>query len=116
MNPDEGDVEMVVQGIVVPVSWDRFGNPLRVAVLTSDEGEYVIAPRGMGRRLFRFLREEVKARLVLHDDDAGGAVARVVSFTVVRRGNGHSDPHEVGGALPPAAGEAAEGPERRRGL
>ena len=79
------DPSVVVQGIVVPVVWDPVGKPLRVAILTVDEGEYPIAPRGLGRGLFRCLREEVRARLVLGADIDGGGDARVVSFTVVQR-------------------------------
>lgn len=76
--------EVVVRGIVVPVSWDGVGNPLRVAILTSDEGEYQVAPSGLGRRLFSFLRQEIKARVLVPADDDGRPV-KLVSFTLVNR-------------------------------
>jgi hypothetical protein len=87
MNADGDEWEMIVQGIVVPVSWDTVGNPLSVAILTVDEGEYRIAPYGLGKRLFRCLREEVKAQLALDSEHDRAFDARVVSFTVVQRGD-----------------------------
>ena len=94
-----------VQGIVVPVLWDPVGNPLRVAILPVDEGEYPIAPRGLGRRLFRCLREEVRARLVLDPDLDDGGDASVASFTVVQR----CDEGEIGSS------NGWNGPERSAG-
>jgi len=91
--------EMVVRGIVVPVSWDAVGNPLRVAILTSDEGEYQVAPSGLGRRLFSFLRQEIKARVLVPVDDDGRPV-KLVSFTLVNRRVGDDPVAE----LPPPDG------------
>ncbi len=98
MNSGHSETEVVVRGIVVPVSWDVVGNPLGVAILTTDEGEYRIAPRGLGRRLFGYLREEVRARLVLRCESAGETVATIVSFTVVER---NGEPQVTNRARPP---------------
>jgi hypothetical protein len=92
MSPSDVEGETKVRGIVVPTAWDRFGNPLRVAILTRDEGEYPVAPRGLGRRLFRCLREEISARVVVEPDPDGGEVVRIVSFTLVGRSFGDDDP------------------------
>jgi hypothetical protein len=91
MSPSDVEGETKVRGIVVPTAWDRFGSPLRVAILTRDEGEYPVSPRGLGRRLFRCLREEISARVVVEQDPDGGEVARVVSFTLVRRSSRDDD-------------------------
>ena len=95
--------QIVVRGIVVPMAWDVAGNPLGVAVLTADEGEYRIAPRGLGRRLFDCLTEEVVARIVPRRDLMGESISEVVSFTRV----GNPDDHGVvlggqRGVAPPA--------------
>jgi hypothetical protein len=86
---DHSGAEIVIQGIVVPTLWDALGNPLRVSILTADEGEYEVVPRGMGRRLIAFVTEEIKARVVAQED-VEGDVVKVVSFTVVRRAPGRT--------------------------
>ncbi len=101
MSPSDVEGETKVRGIVVPTAWDRFGNPLRVAILTRDEGEYPVAPRGLGRRLFRCLREEVSARIVVEQDPDGGEVARVISFTLVRRSSRDDDASDTAPLLGP---------------
>jgi len=101
MSPSDVEGQTKVRGIVVPTAWDRFGNPLRVAILTPDEGEYPVAPRGLGRRLFRCLREEINARVVVEQDPDGGEVARIISFTLVGRSFGDDDPGTVVGPPPP---------------
>jgi hypothetical protein len=78
---DDDPVQVVVRGTVIPIAWDFVGNPLGVAILTADEGEYKISPRGLGRRLFRCLTEEVVARIVPRSDRDGEPIADVVSFT-----------------------------------
>jgi hypothetical protein len=78
--------ETVVQGIVVPTVWDSTGNPLRVSILTEDEGEYRVIPRGMGRRLVSYVTEEIRARVVAQGD-GDEDVVKVVSFTIVGPGN-----------------------------
>jgi len=88
MNVQEDVVEEVVRGIVIPTLWDNAGNPLRLSILTADEGEYAVSPRGMGRRLFAFLAEEVKARIERRLGSDHEEVVRVLSFTVVQRSRG----------------------------
>lgn len=94
--------ELVIRGVVVPVAWNAVGAPIGVAVLTADEGEYRIAPRGMGRRLFSCLTEEVVARIVPRRDAAGNPISDVVSFTLVADRDDHGVCHR-GEARCPAA-------------
>jgi hypothetical protein len=89
-HPTDGmATEIVVQGIVVPTLWDSVGNPLRVSILTADEGEYRVVPRGMGRRLLSFVTEEIRARVV-DQGEGDGDVVKVISFTVVRGGGANT--------------------------
>jgi hypothetical protein len=109
MSPTEITGETVVRGIVIPIAWDRFGQPLRVAILTPDEGEYPVAPRGLGRRLFRFVREEIKARIALEQGAEGEEQVRVLSFTIVRHGDADGqlpDPAAPDDPSVPAAGRS----------
>jgi hypothetical protein len=92
ISPTDPEAVEVVRGIVVPTVWDRAGNPLRVSILTADEGEYPVSPRGLGRRLFAFLTEEVRARVVVETDPSGNTMTRVVSFTVVKQNGNDFEP------------------------
>lgn len=74
--------EVVVRGLVVAVSWDSVGNPLRLAILTASEGEYSVSPEGLGESLFACVRQEVEARIVIADD---GEPVTLVEYTVVDR-------------------------------
>jgi hypothetical protein len=49
----------VLRGLVSPLEWDDEGRPLRLALLTADEGEYEVRLEGAGLLLLDLLREEV---------------------------------------------------------
>jgi hypothetical protein len=111
MNVQVDAVEEVVRGIVIPTLWDNAGNPLRLSILTADEGEYAVSPRGMGRRLFAFLAEEVKARIERRLGSDHEEVVRVLSFTVVQRSRGEVEalPTQPAGHSPAADGTEDSG-------
>ncbi len=55
-------------GIVIPVMWDIQGNPIRVALSTTDEQEYVIDRRSRkGREVATLLREQVQIEGFLNE-------------------------------------------------
>lgn len=55
-------------GIILPVAWNVQGNPIRVALSTNDEQEYVIDRRSRkGREVAKLLREQVQIEGVLND-------------------------------------------------
>ena len=55
-------------GIIIPVEWDIQGNPVRVALSTNDEHEYVIDRRSRkGREIAKLVREQVKIVGILND-------------------------------------------------
>ena len=83
MSPTEQPAFEVVRGIVVPISWGDDGKPRRVAILTSDEGEYQVASDVEGEKLLSYLREEVDALVVLESVQGERATITVVSFVVV---------------------------------
>jgi hypothetical protein len=85
MVPAEKRREVTLRGIVVPIEWDRRGMALQVAILTPDEGEYVVAEGDAGARLRRCLREEVLARGLLRDHTADRKSVTVLSFSIVGR-------------------------------
>ena len=55
-------------GVVIPVMWDIQGNPIRVALATTDEQEYVIDRRSRnGREVATLLREQVQIEGFLNE-------------------------------------------------
>lgn len=83
MGDAKTDREIVVRGLVVAVSWDSVGNPLRLAILTASEGEYLISPEGLGERLFECVRQEVEARILAAGED--GELVALVEYRVIDR-------------------------------
>lgn len=75
--------ELILRGIVVPTDWDGDGVVRRVSILTSDEGEYDVVPRGAGARLATHLRCEVLARAVHAGPGASSREVRITSFAVL---------------------------------
>ena len=74
-------------GIIVPVEWDVEGNPIRVALSTNDEAEYLIDRRsGKGREVAKLLREQVQVEGILNEE--GTIIIKCYS----RFDNGFSDP------------------------
>jgi len=58
-------------GIIVPVEWDVQGNPVRTALSTNDEHEYVIDRRsGKGREMSKLLQEQVQVEGILNEKGA----------------------------------------------
>ena len=56
-------------GIIVPVEWDIQGNPIRAALSTNDEHEFLIDRRsGKGREMSMLLREQVQVEGILNDN------------------------------------------------
>lgn len=105
----KSDRGMVVRGLVVSVSWDPVGNPLRVAILTASEGEYLISPEGLGERLFECVRQEVEARIVVDGED--GEPVTLIEYRAIdpcvedRNQVESSDPVEI----PPPREERTDG-------
>ena len=68
---------------MVPTAWGVGGEPRRVAILTSDEGEYHVAPFMAGAVLLSHLREEVDVRIVHTSGREGAWTITVGSFVVI---------------------------------
>ena len=62
-------------GIIIPVEWDVQGNPVRVALSTNDEHEYVIDRRSRkGREIAKLVREQV--RIVGNLNEKGSIIVK----------------------------------------
>jgi hypothetical protein len=50
-----------IEGIIIPVRWDNDGNPITVALATSQEEEFPInMEKKKGKKLLEFLQKKVK--------------------------------------------------------
>lgn len=50
-----------IEGIIIPVRWDKDGNPITVALATSQEEEYPINMKNeKGKNLLQFLQKKVR--------------------------------------------------------
>ncbi|RJR22598.1 MAG: hypothetical protein C4582_06270 [Desulfobacteraceae bacterium] len=47
-------------GIIVPVEWDGKGRPVRIAISTTGEEEYIINPDSKGDELYSLMRRHVE--------------------------------------------------------
>ena len=62
------DRSITAMGIVIPVQWDVQGNPIRMALSTVDEHEYIIDRRSrLGREVANLLRKQVKVLGILNE-------------------------------------------------
>ncbi len=80
MDGSDGVHDLTLRGIVVPIEWDEGGEPLRIAILTLDEGEYEVELEGIGRQLMQHMQQEVLVRAVPARPVGSGRTVRVLSF------------------------------------
>jgi len=48
-----------IRGIVIPVSWNEKGDVISVAIVTYNEGKYLVENNVKGQQLFSLLRKRV---------------------------------------------------------
>jgi hypothetical protein len=51
---------ITMQGIVIPVEWDHGGKPIKVALSTFTEEEYILEDQKAGGRLLGLLHDELE--------------------------------------------------------
>lgn len=49
-------------GILVPESWDAEGNVTRSAIMTANEGEYIVEENTKGKELLGLMRQKVEVK------------------------------------------------------
>jgi len=54
--------QMRIRGIVIPVEWDAKGKAIKAAILTADEGEFLVEENTMGRKLLGMVQRVVEVR------------------------------------------------------
>jgi hypothetical protein len=64
MNSGSEENEILLKGIVIPLDWDHDGKVRTIGVLTDGEGEYEVAPGGVGDQLKHYVRREILAEAV----------------------------------------------------
>ena len=71
---------VVLTGVVTPLSWDDDGKVLDIGVATADERDYVVRRGSATEELSRHLRGLVRIKGVLRKEDDGRGVLAVQSF------------------------------------
>ncbi|MDP8214417.1 MAG: hypothetical protein RAO92_01320 [Candidatus Euphemobacter frigidus] len=74
---------ITIKGIVNAADWEDDGSIIRVAILTSDDEEYLVADNEMGRELLDFESEGVKATGVVSESEYGEKTIILSSYNVI---------------------------------
>ena len=61
-------VHITVTGILIADQWDADGNVIGYAILTDDEGKYVVRPGERPGDIHQWLRKTITVQGVLHQD------------------------------------------------
>ena len=76
--------QMRIRGILIPVEWDENGNIMRAAVMTPDEGEYLVEKNEQSKHLFGLMRQEVEV-IGMVREEIGQKVITVENCKTLRR-------------------------------
>ncbi|PIP46299.1 MAG: hypothetical protein COX16_09530 [Deltaproteobacteria bacterium CG23_combo_of_CG06-09_8_20_14_all_51_20] len=68
------DSAIRVTGIIVPVKWDKKGKPVRIAISTNEEEEYLIRSDKKGLELYPLMRRHVEVSGFVRDTEKGRAI------------------------------------------
>ena len=61
---------ITIQGIVIPVEWDKKGNVIATAICTYNEVEYMVDRDEIGNQLLSNIRKKIEARgLVIREKE-----------------------------------------------
>lgn len=71
------------EGLVVPSSWDDRGGPLKVALLTDDEGEHFLEASTVGKALLDCVHQRVCVYGRIETDRRGMPVLIAERFEVL---------------------------------
>jgi len=71
---------ITVTGIVIPIEWDEYGNPLATTISTAGEREYLVDQDSMGKALLGLVTQEIEVVGVLRKRIEGGNSIRVDSY------------------------------------
>jgi hypothetical protein len=69
------DSAIRLTGIIVPVKWDKKGRPVRIAISTNEEEEYLIRSDKKGSELYPHMRRHVEVSGFVRDTENGRAIA-----------------------------------------
>ncbi len=78
------DSAIRLTGIIVPVKWDKKGRPVRIAISTTEEEEYLIRADKKGSELYPLMRRHVEVSGFVRETESGRAIA--IEEYVVRDG------------------------------
>ncbi len=75
--------EVTVTGLVKAVEWDESGSACQVSILTENEEEYFVSPKGMGRELLELEQSEVEVTGKFKKDKGGNNTIIVNKYKII---------------------------------
>lgn len=77
------DNRITIKGVVNAVEWDNDEETTRVAILTNDDEEYLVADNKLGRELLDLETEEVRATGVVRESEYGEKTIVLSRYSVI---------------------------------
>lgn len=75
----------IIQGIVIPVNWDKKGNVVDAAIFTRDEDEFFIEKNKKGKELLDFLHKELEVSGLIKEIK-GKKTVTISTYNVLKKG------------------------------
>lgn len=76
--------QISIKGILIPADWDAKGNVVKGAILTPDEGEYIVEENDKGKKMLGLLQQMVEIIGVVRKE-AGKKIIKVQKFQQAKR-------------------------------
>lgn len=73
-----------IRGILIPVGWDENGNITKAAVMTPDEGEYLVEKNEQSKHVYALMRQEVEVIGIVREE-IGQKVITVENCKTLKR-------------------------------
>ena len=81
------DEQIEITGIVIPVEWDKKGNPVRIAISTYTEQEFLIDGQNkQGREVQHLLRHKVRVNGMLTGFLSGRRIITIKKYIQLKHG------------------------------
>jgi len=77
------DNRITIRGVVNAMEWDKDEETTRVAILTTDDEEYLVAENKLGRELLDFETEEIRATGVVRESEYGEKTISLSRYSVI---------------------------------
>jgi len=77
------DIVTTIRGILIPADWDERGNIIAATVSTCFEEDYLIEQSPRAEELLAYVRQRVKIRGLVKQEESGKKVVTVENFEIL---------------------------------